>query len=116
MVNRWYEAFTKGIPALNWKIFGEKFLPAALKMAGLSHAQVTRYAASQIIIAATNFAVSNKIVAENLMEAYLELCQDIDMSIRTKTLKNLSFLLKLLNRTVLSEDFLPEVLCSLHYK
>ncbi len=110
-MNRWYEPFNCGIVAIDWSVFLEKYLPLILKLAGLSHTQVTRHAASQIIVAATNFAVSRNCLNKNLLTAYLELCQDIDTLIRIATLKNLQQrLLRLLDAAMAKEHFVPELL------
>ncbi len=110
-MNRWYEPFNCGIVALDWRVFLDRYLPAVLKLAGLSHTPVTRHAASQIIVAATNFSVSNHTPNKSLITAYLELCQDIDMLIRVSTLKNLQQrLLRLLDPAAVKESFAPEIL------
>jgi len=79
-------------------------------MANISHASGKRYAASQIIIAATNFATVNNLPSDPLIHDYLDLCQDIDTSIRVNTLKNLSFLFKHWKEISMIEQFHPEVL------
>jgi hypothetical protein len=79
-------------------------------MANASHAAGKRYAASQIIIAATNFATVNNLPCDPLIHNYLYLCQDISTSIRTNTLKNLSFLFKHWKEACMVEQFHPEVL------
>ena len=93
-----------------WKVFVEKYLPSILKMGSLSHTPVTRHAACQIIIAATNFATGKKCLSENLMTPYLELCQDTDMVIRSTTLKNVQKLIKVLDAPTVEEQIYPEVL------
>lgn len=106
----WYKTFCKCIVVVEWKVFVENFLPAVRKMANINHAAGKRNAASQIIIAATNFAATNKLPCPSLIHSYLDLCQDIDTSIRINMLKNLDYLFKQWSDISTLEQFHPEVL------
>ncbi len=98
-----------GLKEIPWKLFTEKFLPSTLKMAGLSHTLVSRYAAARIVRAASNLAAEKNVLGGSLQQAYLELCQDTDPGIRKATLSDMKDLLRNLSVSSAESDFFPEV-------
>jgi hypothetical protein len=90
-------------------VFLSKFLPEILKLADLSHTGVTRHAAAQIIIAASNLAVAKKCLSGSLLNAYQALCQDTDSIIRKDFLTNINFILKKVDPKQAETEFFEEV-------
>ncbi len=78
-------------------------------MAVLTQTLTNRLVASKIIRAASHIAAQQGLLSENLLQCYLELCQDPDISIRKNTLIDLSGLLRDVTPKSAELDFFPEV-------
>ena len=79
-------------------------------MADLSHTLVSRHAAARIIMAATNLAAEHNILNGALLQAYLELCQDADLTIRKQFLLDARSLLGRVDAETAESTFFPEVM------
>ena len=78
-------------------------------MANLTQTLTTRRAASKIIRAGAHTAAKLSSFNGNLLQGYMELCQDPDISIRKDTLQDLATVLNDVDSQTADEDFFPEV-------
>jgi hypothetical protein len=87
----------------------EKFYPWLVKMAYLCQTSVSRHAATRIIRAAAHMAAKSNVLTDELLQSYLVLCQDPDISISRETLSELSVILKAVPIKSAEIEFFPEV-------
>lgn len=109
----WTPAFCHGIKHIELDFFSGSFLGKTLKLAGISQKGFQRIAASQIIIAATNVACEKNVLANEILQAYFELCQDAIPSIRKSALGNLKYLLQKIEATKVESIFFAELIIEL---
>lgn len=109
VVSTWDSPFVLGIPCIPWNTFVDKFLPPAVKMAGLTCTMTSRCAGARILRAAAHVAAKNGRLEGTLLHSYLALCEDPVISIRRESLEDLRVLISQLPLEVAASHFFPEV-------